>query len=77
MSEKKGLKVGQVKTGQKRGRCSQCYPKDYKWWRPLYAMRAVYIRLPLRGFVRIGWFFEECGHVVIDGSWLKLESKQK
>ncbi len=28
--------------------------------------RAVYIRLPGKGFVRIGWYYKNCGHVVLD-----------
>lgn len=52
--------------GQRAGFCRQCHGKDDKPWYHHSAMRAVYVREPKRGFVRIGWLFEECGHIELD-----------
>ena len=54
--------------GQRVGFCRQCHPdrKDDKPWYHHDPIRAVYIRKPNVGFKRIGWYFENCGHVEID-----------
>ncbi len=58
--------------GQRSDYCKQCRKKyGGLGQRPLAEikenpMRALYVRVPGKGFVRIGWIFEECRHVLID-----------
>lgn len=63
--------------GQKAGFCRQCHGKNDKPWYHFDTMRAVYVRLPGKGFVRIGWLFEECGHLELEKSWLELQEVKK
>lgn len=62
--------------GQRAGFCRQCHGKDDKPWYHHDPMRAVYIREAKRGFRRIGWYFEECGHVEIDKEFVKRKGKE-
>ena len=54
--------------GQRGGFCRQCHsdPKDDKPWYHHDPVRALYIRDAKKGFYRIGWFFEECGHMELN-----------
>jgi len=66
--KKKRFKFTLNSQGQRVGFCRQCHPtkEDDKPWYHLDPLRALYIRIPSKGFKRIGWFFENCSHVEID-----------
>jgi hypothetical protein len=52
--------------GKRSGFCRQCHGKDDKPYYHYSPVKALYVREPKKGFVRIGWLFEECGHIEID-----------
>jgi len=66
MGAAKKVRMRHPVQGRKEGFCRQCHGKDDKPWYHHSAMRAVYVREPKRGFVRVGWLFEECGHVEVE-----------
>ena len=65
------MRSGKIKVrfpvqGQRSGFCRQCHAKDDKPWYHHSPVKALYVREPKKGFVRIGWLFVECGHVELD-----------
>lgn len=43
--------------------CGEWKPGEYQHYSPF---RAVYARVKGKGFVRIGWHYQKCGHVHVD-----------
>lgn len=52
--------------GQREKLCRLCYGDDDKDRYYYSPVRALYIREAKRGFRRVGWYFEKCGHVEFD-----------
>ena len=46
--------------------CPECRPPGNQGYAGYSSMRALYIRLKEKGFTRVGWLYEKCGHIRLD-----------